>query len=69
MTAAIKEGGFRCSSVGKESTYNAEDLVQLLGWEDTLEKEMATLSSIPSWRSPWTVACQASLSWGHKSWT
>ena len=25
MTAAIKEGGFPCSSVGKESTYNAGD--------------------------------------------
>ena len=25
MTAAIKEGGFPCSSVGKESAYNAGD--------------------------------------------
>ena len=25
-----------------------------LGWEDPLEKEMATHSSILSWRIPWT---------------
>ena len=28
--------------------------VQFLGWEDTLEKEMATHSSILAWRIPWT---------------
>ena len=28
--------------------------VQSLGWEDSLEKEMATLSSILAWRIPWT---------------
>ena len=28
--------------------------VQSLGWEDTLEKEMATHSSILAWRIPWT---------------
>ena len=27
--------------------------VQSLGWEDPLEKGMATHSSIPSWRIPW----------------
>ena len=26
---------------------------QSLGWEDLLEKEMATQSSIPAWRTPW----------------
>ena len=29
--------------------------VQCLGWEDPLEKEMATHSSILAWRIPWTV--------------
>ena len=29
--------------------------VQSLGWEDPLEEEKATHSSIPAWRSPWTV--------------
>ena len=28
--------------------------VQSLGWEDILEKEMATHSSILAWRIPWT---------------
>ena len=31
-----------------------ETWVRSLGWEDPLEKEMATHSSMPSWRSPWT---------------
>ena len=31
-----------------------ETQVQFLGWEDTLEKEMATHSSILAWRIPWT---------------
>ena len=31
-----------------------ETLVQSLGWEDPLEKEMATHSSILAWRIPWT---------------
>ena len=28
--------------------------VRSLGWEDPLEKEMATHSSILAWRDPWT---------------
>ena len=32
-----------------------ETLVQSLGWEDPLEKGMATHSSILAWRIPWTV--------------
>ena len=28
--------------------------VQSLGWEDPLEKEMVTHSSILAWRIPWT---------------
>ena len=31
-----------------------ETWVQSLGWEDPLEKEMATHSSIITWRIPWT---------------
>ena len=31
-----------------------ETCVQSLGWEDPLEKEMATHSSILAWRIPWT---------------
>ena len=31
-----------------------ERWVQALGWEDPLEKKMATHSSILPWRIPWT---------------
>ena len=31
-----------------------ETWVQSLGWEDPLEKEIATHSSILAWRIPWT---------------
>ena len=31
-----------------------ETQIQSLGWEDLLEKEMATHSSIPAWRIPGT---------------
>ena len=30
-----------------------ETRVQSLGWEDALEKEMATHSSILAWKIPW----------------
>ena len=31
-----------------------ETLVRSLGWEDSLEKGMATHASILAWRIPWT---------------
>ena len=31
-----------------------ETQAQSLGWEDSLEKEMATHSSILAWKIPWT---------------
>ena len=31
-----------------------EMLVRSLGWEDTLEEEMATHSNILAWKTPWT---------------
>ena len=36
----------------KHLTTMQETQVQSLGWEDLLEKEMATHSSIPAWRIP-----------------
>src|SRR5574337_976659 len=41
-----------------------ETWVQSLGWEDPLEKEMATHSSILVWKIPWTVAYQDPPSMG-----
>ena len=46
----IIEGLLPSGSGVKESAYNAGDL----GWEDPLEKKMATLSSVLAWRIPWT---------------
>ena len=46
--------GFPGSSVGKESACHAGDPGRSLGQEDPLEKEMATHSSIPAWKIPWT---------------
>ena len=31
-----------------------ETQIQSLGREDLLEEEMATYSSVPAWRFPWT---------------
>ena len=38
----------------KYLTAMQETQVRSLGWEDPLEKEMATHSCILDWRSPWT---------------
>ena len=40
--------------------------VRSLGWEDPLEKEMATHSSILAWRIPWTEEPGRLQSRGHK---
>ena len=40
-----------------------ETLVQSLGWEDPLEKGMATHSSILAWRIPWTPVYGVRKSW------
>ena len=46
--------GFSGGSDSKESACNAEDLGLILGWKDSLEKGMATHSSIRAWEIPWT---------------
>ena len=40
--------------------------VQFLGQEDTLEKEMATHSSILAWKTPWTEEPVRLSLWGCK---
>ena len=50
----LKPLDFPHSSVGKESAAMQETQVRFLGWEDPLEKKMATHSSILAWRIPWT---------------
>ena len=39
-----------------------ETQVRVLGWEDPLEKEMATHSSILAWKTPWTERSLAGYS-------
>ena len=45
-----------------------ETWVESLGWEDPLQKEMATHSSILAWEMPWTEVSRGLQSWGHKEW-
>ena len=46
---------FPGGSADKESACNAGDLGLIPGWEEPLEKGMATHSSILAWRIPWAV--------------
>ena len=48
----VKEG-FPGGSEVKSLPATQEVWVQALGWEDPLEKGMATHSSILAWRLPW----------------
>ena len=53
-------------SDSKESACNAGDLGSILGWEEPLEKGMATHSSILAWRIPWTEELAGYSPWGYK---
>ena len=55
---------FPGGSDSKESTCNAGDLGSIPGWKDSLENGIATLSSLLSWRIPWTK--EPDSLWGHK---
>ena len=46
-----------------------ETWVQFLGWEDPLEEDMATHSSILAWRIPWTEEPEGLQLTGLQSWT
>ena len=39
----------------QDITSSTEDLGLILGREDPLEEEMATVSSVLAWRIPWTA--------------
>ena len=58
--------GFPGGSESKEPVCNGGDPVQFLGWEDPLEKEMATHSSILAWKIPWIQRSLVGYSpWSH----
>ena len=46
---------FQVAQMVKNLPAMQETQVLSLGWEDPLEKEMATHSRILAWRIPWTV--------------
>ena len=52
-----------------KSACSAEDLGSILGWEDPLQKEMATHSSILAWKIPWMEEPGRLQSMGLQSWT
>ena len=65
--------GFPGGSVDKESACNAGDLGLIPGLGGSLEKGMATHSSILAWRIPWTEepGRLQSMGWqrvGHTEW-
>ena len=43
-----------------------ETRVRSLGWEDPLEKEMATHSRTIAWKTPWTEELVGYSPWGCK---
>ena len=56
-TKGLNNKYFRASLVAqmvKHLPVMWETRIQSLGWEDLLEKEMATHSSMLAWRIPWT---------------
>ena len=55
MRRADSESLYLCCSVaGKVYQCFREKRVRSLGWEDPLEEDTATYSSILAWRVPWT---------------
>ena len=62
----IYHTGFPCGSAGiKNLPAMRETWVRSLGWEDPLEEETATHSSILAWRIPWTIQSMGSQRVGH----
>ena len=57
--------GFLLAQMEKKLSAMQDTLVQSLGWDDTLERGMATHSGILTWRIPWTEEPGYSP-WGHR---
>ena len=58
--------GFPGGSDGKESACNGGDPGSIPGSGSSLEKGMATHSSILAWRISWTEALKGYSPWGRK---
>ena len=60
---------FYCGSDSRETACNTWDPDLVSGWEDPLEKGMATHSSLLAWRTPWTEEPGGPQSLGSQGWT
>ena len=58
--------GFPDGSMVKNSPAKQETWVRFLGWEDSLEKEMAAYYGILAWEIPWTEEPVGYSPKGHK---
>ena len=63
------QGGSLLAQSVKSLPEMQETWVRSLGWEDLLQKEMATDSSILAWRIPWIEELGRLRPWGLKSQT
>ena len=54
LRSILSDGASLVAQLVKNPPAMQETPVQFLGGEDPLEKEMATYSSILTWRIPWT---------------
>ena len=57
---------YKAAQSVKNLSATQETWIQFLGWEDSLEKEMATHSSILAWKIPWTEEPGGYSPWGHR---
>ena len=55
LSCTLPLGASLVAQMVKNRPAMQESQVQYLGWEDPLEKGMATHSSILAWGIPWTV--------------
>ena len=65
LHVGIFTGASLVAQLVKSRSTMQETWVQSLGWEDALERGMATHSSILAWRIPWTVQSMGSQRVGH----
>ena len=63
-----REQAFLVAQMVKNLSAMQETRVQSLGWEDPLEKAMATHAPILAWRIPWTEEPVRLQSWCCKEW-
>ena len=66
MIPNIVSGASQVAQMVKNLPAMQETQVQSVGWEDPLEKGMATHSSILAWKIPWTEEPGRLQSMGHK---